>query len=251
MNIIQVPSPNFTAGRKTYHPEAIVIHIMDGTFAGTDSWFGSTKSKVSAHYGIGQDGTVHQFVDEQNTAWHAGRVNAPSWSLIKRLSDGSYINPNFYTIGIEHEGKPDSDWTDQMYDSSSSMIAKIATTYGIPLDRQHIIGHHEIFSIKTCPGTKVDINKLIDMSRQKAGYVADPQIIYQDGTVVVTDNLNIRSGTPSRAGAIVRKAIANEKLRFAAYTNNGEASDGIAKWYQTSDRLWFWSGAVKHVDVLG
>jgi len=33
-------APNFQAGRSSGHkPEAIVIHIMDGTLAGTDGWF--------------------------------------------------------------------------------------------------------------------------------------------------------------------------------------------------------------------
>ena len=35
MNITSVSSPNFTQGRRTYRPEAIVIHTMDGTLKGT------------------------------------------------------------------------------------------------------------------------------------------------------------------------------------------------------------------------
>jgi len=115
MNIINIPSPNFTVGRKIYNPEAVVIHIMEGSLSGTDSWFKSNASQVSAHYGIGQSGEVHQYVAEVNTAWHAGRVNAPSWQLIKTTGNGAFINPNFYTVGIEHEGNEDSDWTDAMY----------------------------------------------------------------------------------------------------------------------------------------
>jgi len=33
-------------------------------------------------------------------AWHAGRRYNPTWRLIKDTP-----NPNFYTIGIEHEGE--------------------------------------------------------------------------------------------------------------------------------------------------
>lgn len=164
MNIIEVPSPNFEVGRRGYKPEAIVIHIMEGTLAGTDSWFKSTISKVSAHYGIGRQGQVHRYVQENNTAWHAGRVNAPTWGLIKRAANNDYINPNFYTIGIEHEGDDDTDWTDEMYKTSAALIKSISSAWGIPLDRQHVIGHHEIYSLKTCPGNKVDINKLIQLA---------------------------------------------------------------------------------------
>jgi len=164
MNIINVPSPNFNVGRHIYVPEAIVIHIMEGTLNGTDSWFQSTISQVSAHYGIGKTGEVHQYVKESNTAWHAGRVNLPSWNLIKPAANGLYINPNYYTIGIEHEGYADTDWTDETYNTSSGLINDISKRWNIPLDRQHVIGHHEIFSLKTCPGNKVDINKLIALA---------------------------------------------------------------------------------------
>jgi len=104
MDIIKVPSPNFYRGRKIYKPEAIVIHIMLGTLYGTDSWFQSPVSKSSAHYGIGKTGEIHQYVDEKDAAYHAGRVNSPMWSLIKQTENGLYISPDFYTIGIEHEG---------------------------------------------------------------------------------------------------------------------------------------------------
>ncbi len=153
MNIIQKKSPNFWAGRKGYRPEAIVIHIMDGTLIGTDSWFANTTSQVSAHYGIGKNGEVHQYVNEQDSAWHAGRVDAPVWKLIK-----SNINPNLYTIGIEHEGKPDDVWTDAMKQSSTTLIRDICQRWQIPIDRDHVVGHFEIFSKKpNCPATNKSI----------------------------------------------------------------------------------------------
>jgi len=100
MEIIFKPSPNFVTGRQGYTPIAIVIHIMEGTIGGTDSWFGSPKSQVSAHYGVGTNGEVHRYVLETNVAWHAGRVNNPTWKLIKTGGNGYVINPNLYTVGI-------------------------------------------------------------------------------------------------------------------------------------------------------
>lgn len=96
------------------------------------------------------------------------QVNNPSWRLIKplNLDDHTYLNPNLYTFGIEHEGDANSDWTDAMYQSSSCLIANLAKKWNIPLDRDHVIGHHEIYSLKTCPGFKVDLDKLIDMALQ-------------------------------------------------------------------------------------
>jgi N-acetyl-anhydromuramyl-L-alanine amidase AmpD len=167
MNITNIKSPNFSNGRNKYVPIAIVIHIMNGTLDGTDSWFQNPDTKQSAHFGIGKNGDVHQYVDQENTAWHAGRVNAPTWKMIKVSNDPNkpaYINPNFYTIGIEHEGDEHSVWTDAMYQTSSEVIASVVKKWNIPLDRDHVIGHHEIYSLKTCPGTKVDLDKLIQMA---------------------------------------------------------------------------------------
>lgn len=164
MIIVNVPSPNFTQGRRGYSPQAIVIHIMEGSLHGTDSWFQNAISKVSAHYGIGQKGEIHQYVKESNTAWHAGRVHAPSWAIIIPAGNGLYYNPNFYTVGIEHEGDAESDWTEVMYNTSSQLISEISKRWNIPVDRDHVIGHHEIYSLKTCPGFKVDIDKLMSMA---------------------------------------------------------------------------------------
>lgn len=159
---------NFNTGRGGYMPEAIVIHIMDGSLAGTDAWFNDPKSQVSAHYGIGKKGEVHMYVREQDTAWHAGRVLRATWKLIKKS-----VNPNLYTIGIEHEGKPleNDKWPDAMKKASAELIADIAKRWNIPIDRDHVIGHYEIFADKpNCPGVDHSIiDELVSMARKISG----------------------------------------------------------------------------------
>lgn len=164
MNIIQKKSPNFWIGRKGYRPEAVVIHIVDGTLIGTDSWFANTTSQVSAHYGIGKNGEVHQYVQENDAAWHAGRVDAPLWKLIKPT-----VNPNLYTVGIEHEGKPNDVWTDAMKQSSATLIREICQRWQIPIDRDHVVGHFEVFSKKpNCPATnKRILDELVALAGQQ------------------------------------------------------------------------------------
>jgi N-acetylmuramoyl-L-alanine amidase len=246
MNIINIPSPNFTAGRKIYRPEAVVIHIMEGTLVGTDSWFKNPASKVSAHYGIGKTGEVHQYVSETNTAWHAGRVNAPGWQLIKAAGNGQFINPNFYTIGIEHEGNEDSDWTDAMYNSSSEMVRAICSRWNIPIDRSHVIGHHEIYSLKTCPGHKVDLNKLIALASgsplPESHTVIEKTI--QLGKVTTKVLLNIRT-QPNTGTAPFTKVAAGVQLSYDGFTNNGEKINSNSKWFFTHEGNWFWSGGVE------
>jgi N-acetylmuramoyl-L-alanine amidase len=162
MNIIQKSTPNFTSGRSGQKPIGIVIHIMEGTLVGTDSWFASTNSQVSAHYGIGKGGEVHQYVAEKDTAWHTGRVDKPTWKHYK-----SNINPNLYTIGIEHEGKATSAWSLAMKQASATLIREICGRWNIPISRDYIIGHYEINSKKpNCPSAnKLVIEELITLAK--------------------------------------------------------------------------------------
>lgn len=147
MTWIGCAKSNFRLGRGIYSPKAIVIHLMDGTLEGTDTWFNNPASMVSSHYGIGTNGTVHQYVAIPNTAFHAGAVHNPTWpSIIKG------INPNQYTIGIEHEGKPVQKWTNELTNASVQLVASLCKQYSISVDALHIIGHHEIYDGHSCPG---------------------------------------------------------------------------------------------------
>lgn len=161
--MIQKSSPNFTKGRAGQKVEALVIHIMAGSLVGTDDWFSRTESQVSAHYGIGLSGEIHQYVQEENQAWHAGKIVPPtSWKLLK-----PGVNPNAYTIGIEHEGQDLSKGSEAQLNASAGLIRVLATKYGIVLDRDHIVGHYQIKSSKpNCPATdKSIIDKLIERAK--------------------------------------------------------------------------------------
>lgn len=137
---------NWRPGRQIFKPITIVIHVMDGTLAGTDAWFANSASRVSAHYGVSTK-EIHQYVHESDTAYHAGNVRGATWPLLR-----PNVNPNLYTIGIEHEGRVDTAWTGLLYGQSTMLVREICKRWGIPMDATHIIGHHEIYSPKPCPG---------------------------------------------------------------------------------------------------
>jgi len=249
MAMIYVPSPNFTRGRQNYKPIAIVIHIMEGTMQGTDSWFGSPKSQVSAHYGVSRMGDIHRYVLETDTAWHAGRVNNPSWKLLIRAGNGYIADPNYYTIGIEHEGTAESNWTPQMYSASSALIADIAQRWNIPLDRDHVIGHHEIYAIKSCPGDKVNINYLVSLAAlvHPGTAAANYTVVAVTGTVRVICGLNIRT-SPSREQAAVGAMQAGDVISYTGYTPEGENISTNSKWYRDDQGNWFWGGGVIEIE---
>ncbi|MEH1164289.1 N-acetylmuramoyl-L-alanine amidase [Micromonospora sp. CPCC 205539] len=108
----------------------VVIHMTQGSYAGSISWFQNPASKVSAHYTFrSSDGAVTQSVREKDIAWHAG-----NWTY------------NTESIGIEHEGYVDNPawFTDAMYRASATLTRSLANKYGIPKDRAHIVGHVEV-----------------------------------------------------------------------------------------------------------
>lgn len=157
---------NFREGRPTGEEvTAVVIHIIDGSQIGADATFlnNALDAVRSAHYSVGHDGGVHQYVKESDTAYHAGVIANPTWKEMKKSVWGSFVNPNFYTIGIEHEGHPEDDWTDAMYASSAALLRGMSSRYPAlkTLTRENVVMHREIDADKSCPGFKVDLDRLI------------------------------------------------------------------------------------------
>lgn len=116
------------AGGRSGSINKVVIHVTQGAYAGTISWFQNPSAEVSAHYVVrSADGQITQMVRDGDTAWHARDANGTS-------------------LGIEHEGFVDepSWFTDAMYRSSAALTKHLAKAHGIPRDRDHIVGHNEV-----------------------------------------------------------------------------------------------------------
>lgn len=111
----------------------IVVHDTEETWEKTLKLV-QDPAYVSWNYTLrSSDGHIAQHVKNKDTAWHAG-----NW----------YVNSK--SIGLEHEGfltDPDAWYTEAMYRSSARLVKHLSRQYGIPLDRQHVIGHDNV------PGT--------------------------------------------------------------------------------------------------
>ncbi|MCC7072645.1 MAG: N-acetylmuramoyl-L-alanine amidase [Deltaproteobacteria bacterium] len=110
--------------------DRVVIHTTEGSYDGAISWFRSADNpySTSAHYVIrSSDGEITQMVREADTAYHARDWNSRA-------------------IGIEHEAiSSNPAWfTEEMYRSSARLVRDICDRWGIPMDRQHIVGHVEV-----------------------------------------------------------------------------------------------------------
>ncbi|MER6949579.1 N-acetylmuramoyl-L-alanine amidase [Nonomuraea sp. NPDC000554] len=118
---------NYTPGR-TKPIRYVVVHVTQGSYAGTINWFQNPSAQVSAHYVIrSSDGDVTQMVRDGDTAYHVRSANPEA-------------------IGIEHEGYVDNpSWfTDAMYRSSAALTRFLCDKYGIPRTRANIVGHSEL-----------------------------------------------------------------------------------------------------------
>jgi len=147
--ITKVPAhpANYEKGRK-YPINGVVLHIAQGSLIGTDSWFANPSSQVSSHEGIGKNGDVHIYVEREDTAYHAGRVNQPTWPLIKKTTFGGIVNPNGYTYGIENEGFRGDTWTEPQMASLVDRVRLALQIAGLSFTRAHVISHSEIAADK-------------------------------------------------------------------------------------------------------
>ena len=152
---------NFSTNKIT--PKFIVIHVESGTESGTNAWFHNPKAQVSAHFGIGKDGTIYQFVDTDQTAWAEAELNGVS-------------------ISIEHEGLSGQHLTAKQIEADKGLIQWIHDTYNIPLvltfnqNDPHggVLPHGKInegaMSHPDCPGQPIidDIHALLNSMVPKA-----------------------------------------------------------------------------------
>jgi N-acetyl-anhydromuramyl-L-alanine amidase AmpD len=108
--------------------DRVIIHVCEGTFAGSIAWFGNASRPVltCSHYLISKAGDICQMVRDEARCLHAGDWNSRS-------------------IGIEHEGYcAAGDFPEAMLRASAKVTAAMCEKFGIPADREHIIGHVEV-----------------------------------------------------------------------------------------------------------
>lgn len=129
LRVLVLNSQNRTDSNRTAATiDELVVHVTEGRFIGSVRWLRNHRSRGSSHYVVSRRGEVIQLVSVTDVAWHAGN----RW--VNRRS-----------IGIEHEGWTyRGGFTDSQYRASARLAAYLAHRYGIPLDREHVIGHNEV-----------------------------------------------------------------------------------------------------------
>ena len=152
-----IPAHPSNIGSGVNHPKVVVYHTPEepaDNYAGTPRWF--------AREHPGQEGSTHYFVSWTGEVWlcvpEDRRAIANGVTAGRPYPAGTDpgVSLNLQSISIEIEGyaatiaqtlsvaqrKGLVDWT-----------VYACTKYGIPADRQHIIGHYEVANNRSDPGT--------------------------------------------------------------------------------------------------
>jgi N-acetyl-anhydromuramoyl-L-alanine amidase len=163
-NAKQIPSKNYNQRPQNVQISLVVVHnisLPPGEFntpyiedfftnkldTNKHDYFKTLVDvKVSAHLLIKRNGTIIQFVDFDQRAWHAGK------SIFNKTPDC-----NNYSIGIELEGVDDIGYETQQYDALNKVLSDLKSHYPIT----DVVGHSDIApGRKTDPGDAFNWNKL-------------------------------------------------------------------------------------------
>ncbi|MFF4212784.1 N-acetylmuramoyl-L-alanine amidase [Streptomyces sp. NPDC001796] len=136
-----------------YGIDRVIIHVTQGGYSSAVKVFQDPGHGAAAHYIVRRDGRVTQMVRELDVAFHAGNREY-----------------NERSVGIEHEGfvEQASSFTDAMYAASARLTAAVCGRYGIPVDREHIIGHAQVPGTDhTDPGPHWDWGRYMGLVRRE------------------------------------------------------------------------------------
>lgn len=172
---------NYTVGRSGRKIEAITIHHMAGKLTAKQcgAIFQTVGRNGSAHYGIGYNGEIANYVDESNTAW----TNS-NW-------DSNCKSVTIETSNDENGGN----WhvSDASLNSLIKLVADIAKRNKLgKLVKGKNLTWHSMFANTACPGTYL---------MSKIDYIIDQ-----------ANKINQQNPAPNYTGTITYQAYTNKWL---------------------------------------
>jgi N-acetylmuramoyl-L-alanine amidase len=150
LDIVDTPSPNFD--ERDQPVSMIVLHYtgMADAQSAIDR-LRDPASRVSCHYLVDEDGTIHRMVPEEKRAWHSGRSWWRGNSGVNDVSIGiEIVNP-----GHEHGYR---EFPEEQIDALIRLVADVKERHGIT--RGNVVGHSDV-----APARKQDPGELFPWSR--------------------------------------------------------------------------------------
>ncbi|MFF4523460.1 peptidoglycan-binding protein [Streptomyces bluensis] len=200
-------SVNYTDGGQA-EVRGVVVHIMAGTFEGTDSWFRNRAAKASSHFGTSKTGRLRQWVDTADRAWAQAGGN-PSW------------------LSVENEGKGGDTLTEAQLDANARVLAWANEKYGVPLQVTHStsgrgLGYHAMGGSAwgghtSCPGPRI-VAQLAEIVRRAKVIAGDAPA--ETGATIYTvrdgdtlSSIGAKVGVPWQKLATLNKITAPYTIR--------------------------------------
>jgi hypothetical protein len=136
-------SPNSSNPRNA-KINAIVIHHMAGnlTVEKCGEVFAPTSRQASSNYGVGTDGRIGCYVEEENRAWTSGNREIDNRAITIEVANCS--------------GDPDWKVSDQALESTIALCYDVCRRYGFKLtytgDKSGSLHMHKWYQATGCPG---------------------------------------------------------------------------------------------------
>lgn len=204
-----------TQKRKT---KIVIHHGATTDFEGIGRTFSNPAYGVSAHFGVGRNQNVDQYVPTNMTAYHAGNYKV-----------------NQESIGIENvnsSGAPNWDVAPETFETLVELVRDQASRHGmLPLKVGVNLFAHSDFRATACPGKlKARLQELADRVNGGAPNPAPAPSpapaptppsdnsgrVAQNGTFTPYSNMNIRR-QPSLNGTIAAVLPRNNSVRYDSY----------------------------------
>lgn len=142
----------YQADRKPGDIKYLVIHDIEGSAQAAINTF--KKPGVSSNYVISDQGEVTQMVQVKDMPWTNGNM---------------WVNQNAISIEVAGYAADPSGYTDASYAATAKLVKYLAEKYGIPVNRQQVIGHNNVPGVSAGsqksqhwdPGPYYDWNRLL------------------------------------------------------------------------------------------
>ena len=170
MKINVIHSPNFDQRKRSSKSIKLLVIHYTGMQSERESIMRlcNPKYKVSSHFVINQNGKIYRLVQDDQTAWHAGKS---CW--------GKYKNLNKNSIGIELVNKGHEFGYTNFKKKQLSSLIKICKNLirKYRIKKQNIVGHSDVAPLrKIDPGEKFPWKKLAKKKNWNLAYLQNSPV---------------------------------------------------------------------------
>ena len=217
---------NYTQGRRGYKICKITPHHMAGRLTGEQCGriFQNGSRQASSNYGIGYDGRIYGYVDEENRAWTSSNATNDCQAITIEVANS------------ENGG----DWpiSDAAWNSLINLCVDICKRYGFRLDytgdKNGSLTRHNMFAATSCPGPYLQarfpelariVNERLDGGQPTTAPVPEPSVNHRVGEVVTINGVYTASNStrklnPLRNSGTITKIISGARNPYLLDNGN-------------------------------